>query len=94
MAASQQLQEAPSAPNLECSPGSQRRRSVASTEHLAGRDRTKMVVNNQQRYPVDDITVRTPASFFISIEKNVKLVAQGIAKVHVQGEIIHGMPIP
>jgi hypothetical protein len=60
MAASQRLQEAPSAPNMESSRSSQHRSSVASTEHPAGGDQTEMVVDNQQRYPMDDITVRTP----------------------------------
>jgi hypothetical protein len=60
IAASQWLQEPPSAPNMESSPRSQHCSSVASTEHPAGGDRTEMVADNQQRYPVDDITMRTP----------------------------------
>jgi hypothetical protein len=45
MAASQRQQEAPSVPNMERSPGSQRCSSAASTEHPAG-DRTEIVADN------------------------------------------------
>ena len=55
----QQLQEAPSVAHLESSPSSQRRSNVASTEHPDG-ERTEMVADNPQCYPVDDNTVRTP----------------------------------
>jgi hypothetical protein len=69
MVASQQLQEAPSAPNMESGPDSQRRSSIASTEHPAGGDRTEMVADNQQRYPMDDITVRTPCELLYQQRK-------------------------
>jgi hypothetical protein len=59
MADSQRQQEAPSAPDMESSPGSQHRSKAASTKHPA-KDRTEMIADNPQRYPVDDITVRTP----------------------------------
>ena len=60
MAASQpHQQEARSAANLESSPGSQRRSSVASTEHPAGGQPT-VIADEPKHYPVDDITVRTP----------------------------------
>jgi hypothetical protein len=59
MVASQQQQEAPSAANMESSPGSQCHSRIASMEYLAG-NRTEMVADNPQCYPVDDITVRTP----------------------------------
>jgi hypothetical protein len=85
MATSQQLQEAPSAPNMESSHGSQHRSSVASMEHPAGGDRTEMVAENQQHYPVDDITVRTSCELLYQQRKMVKLVAHGIAEVPDQG---------
>ena len=67
MAASSQThqQEARSAANLESSPGSQRRSSVASTEHPAG-GQPIVVADESEHYPVDDITMRNPASFYIS----------------------------
>jgi hypothetical protein len=93
MATSQRQQEAPSIPNMESSPSSQRRSSVASMEHLAG-DRNEMVVDNQQCYPMDDITVRTPCELLYQQRKKTKVVAHSIAKVPVQGGTIHGVPIP
>jgi hypothetical protein len=38
--------------------------------------------------------MRTPASFFISKGKKIKVVAHSIAKVPIQGRTIHGVPIP
>jgi hypothetical protein len=78
---------------MQSSLGFQRRSSIASTEHPAA-DRTEMVVDNQQRYPVDNITVRTPCELLYQQRKKIKVVAHGIAEVPVQGETIHGAPIP
>ena len=61
-------QEARSAANLESSPGSQRRSSVASTEHPAGGQPT-VVADESEHYPVDDITVRTPLRASVSAEE-------------------------
>ena len=59
LAASQQQQDARSVAHLDSSPGSQRRSSVASTEHPVGGQPT-VVVDESEHYPVDDITMRTP----------------------------------
>ena len=60
VASQQQQPEARSMAHLESSPaGSQRRSSVASTEHPNG-EWTEMVADNPQCYPMDDNTVRTP----------------------------------
>jgi hypothetical protein len=91
--ASHRQQEAPSVPNMESSPDSQRRSSVASTEHPAG-VRTEMVADNQQHYPMDDITVRNPCELLYQQRKKIKVVARGIAEVPAQGRTIHGASIP
>ncbi|RLN38614.1 transposon protein, putative, CACTA, En/Spm sub-class [Panicum miliaceum] len=96
LAASNPQQDAPSFPNMESNPGlgSQHRSSVASTEHPAA-DRTKMVGDNEQRrYPVDDITVRTPCELLFEQRKKIKVVAHGVAEVPIEGGTIHGAPIP
>ncbi|RLN33325.1 transposon protein, putative, CACTA, En/Spm sub-class [Panicum miliaceum] len=96
LAASKGQQDAPSVPNVESSPGlsSQRRSSVASTEHLAA-DQTEMVGDNEQRrYPVDDITVRTPCELLYQQRKKIKVVAHDVAEIPVEGGTIHGAPIP
>ena len=94
MAASQpHQQEARSAANLESNPGSQRRSSVASTEHPA-RGQPVVVADEPEHYPVDDITVRTPCELLYQQRKKIKLVAHGIAEVPVQGGTFHGRPIP
>ena len=85
-------QEARSAANLESSPGSQCRSSVASTEHPAGGQPT-VVADKSEHYPVDDISVRTPCELLYQQRKKIKLVAHGIAEVSVQGGTIHGRPI-
>ena len=66
-------QEARSAANLESSPGSQCRSSVASTEHPAGGQPT-VVADKPEHYPVDDITVRTPCELLYQQRKKIKLV--------------------
>ena len=86
-------QEARSAANLESSPGSQCRSSVASTEHPAG-SQPIVVTDESEHYPVDDITVRTPYELLYQQRKKIKLVAHGIVEVLVQGGTIHGRPIP
>ena len=76
---------------LETSPvGSQHYSSVASTEHPAT-DREETVV---ERYPMDDIAVRTPCELLYQLRKKLKVVAHGVAEVPVQGGTIHGMAIP
>ena len=59
LAASSRQQDVASVPNVESSPGSQHRSSIASTEHPAGGQPT-VVADESEHYPVDDITVRTP----------------------------------
>ena len=93
VASQQQQQEARSAAHLDSSPGSQRRSSVASTEHPAG-GRTEVVADEPQHYPVDNITVRTPCKLLYQQRKKIKLVTHGIAEVPIQGGTIHGMQIP
>ena len=74
MAASQpHQQKARSAANLESIPSSQRRSSVASTEHPA-RGQPTVVVDESEHYPVDDITVRTPCELLYQQRKKIKLV--------------------
>ena len=93
MAASQpHQQKARSAANLESIPSSQRRSSVASTEHPAG-GQPAVVADELEHYPVDDITMSTPCKLLYQQRKKIKLVAHGIAEVPVQGGTIHGMPI-
>ena len=89
LAATQQQQpEARSTAQLETSPiDSQRRSSVASTEHPAA-DREETVA---EHYPVDDIAVRTPCELLIPLRKKLKVVAHEVAEVPVQGGTIHGM---
>ena len=61
--------EARSTAQLETSPvGSQRRSSVASTEHPAA-DREETVV---EHYPVDDIAVRTPCELLFPLRKKTE----------------------
>ena len=79
----QQQQEARSTAHLESSPGSQRRSSVASTEHPAG-GQTEGVVDEPQHYPMDDIIMRTPCELLYQQRKKIKLVAHGIAEVPIQ----------
>ena len=85
LAASSRQQDAASVPNVESSPGSQHRSSVASTEPPSA---------GQQHYPVDDLIVRTPSELLYQQRKKIKVVAHGIAKVPSQGGTIHGAPIP
>ena len=76
---------------LETSPiGSQRRSSVALTEHPAA-DREETVA---EHYPVDDITVRTPYELLYQLRKKLKVVAHGVVEAPVQGGTIHDMAIP
>ena len=95
MAASSQAhqQEARSATNLESSLDSQRCSSVASAEHPAG-GQPAVVADEPEHYPMDDLIERTPCELLYLQRKKIKLVAHGVAKVHVQGGTIHGMPIP
>ena len=94
MAASKpQQQEARSAANLESSLGSHCHSSVASTEHTAG-GQPAVVADEPEHYPMDDLIERTPCELLYLQRKKIKLVAHGVAKVHVQGGTIHGMPIP
>jgi hypothetical protein len=53
-----------------------------------------MVVDNQQHYPMDDITMRTSYELLSQQRKKIKIVAHGIAEVPAQGGTIHGVPIP
>jgi hypothetical protein len=53
-----------------------------------------MVADNPQRYPVEDIIMRTPYELLYQQRKKVKLVTHDIAEVLVQGRTIHDVPIP
>ena len=64
------------------SPTSQQKSSVASTE------------NQGEWYSVDKITTRTPCELVTPVGKKTKVVAQAIAKVPIQGGLIHGVEIP
>jgi hypothetical protein len=86
-------QEARSAVNLESSPSSHRRSSIASTEHPIGGQPT-VVADESEHYPVDDISMRTPCELLYQQRKKIKPVAHDIAEVLVQGRTIHGRPIP
>jgi hypothetical protein len=44
-----------------------------------------MVADNQQHYPMDDITMRTPCELLYQQKKKIKVVANGIAEVLAQG---------
>lgn len=72
---------------MDISPAYRHRSSVASTEVPAVRPR-----DENQRYPVDEITVRTPCDLLYQVGKKLKTMAQGIAEV--PGETIHCNPIP
>src|SRR6185437_12796973 len=75
------------AANVEISPSSQRRSSVASTEHPnLGADRP--------RDPIDDITVRTQCELLVLYGKKLKVCAEGYAEVQEEGGTIHCQPIP
>lgn len=75
------------AANVEISPPSQRRSSVASTEHPnLGADRP--------RDPIDDITVRTQCELLVLYGKKLKVCAEGYAEVQEEGGTIHCQPIP
>lgn len=82
------------AANLEISPGScsHRRSSVASTELPQG-DVNELVAENQ-RHPVDDITVRTKCELLYLVGKKLKYVADGYAEVPEEGGMLHCRPIP
>ena len=43
---------------------------------------------------MDEITVRTPCELVTPIGKKIKVVAQAIVEVSVQGGLIHGVEIP
>jgi len=64
------------------SPTPQQKSSVASTE------------NQGEWYSVDKITTRTPCELVTPVGKKTKVVAQAIAKVPIQGGLIHGVEIP
>ena len=74
-------------PMWRSAPPSQRRSSVASTEHPnLGADRP--------RDPIDDITVRTQCELLVLYGKNLKVCAEGYAEVQEEGGTIHCQPIP
>lgn len=75
-------------------PASQRHSSVSSTEFQLVEESSNMVAGNNEHYPVDDITVRTPHELLTPVRKTVKVVAHGIVEVLVLGGTIHGMQIP
>ena len=93
VASQQQQQKTIPAAHLESSLGSQRRSSITFTEHAA-LDRTKVVADGPQHYPMDDIIARTPCELLYQQRKKIKLVTHGIAEVPIQGGTIHGMQIP
>jgi hypothetical protein len=81
-----QRSDQPSA-NVEFSTPSQRRSSVASTEHpTLGADKT--------RDPIDDIPVRTQCELLVPYGKKLKVCAEGYAEVQEEGRTIHCQPIP
>ena len=65
-------------------------------EHRSSVASTGQQVNETagQRYPVDDITVRSPCELLIQVRQKEKVVAQGIAEVPIDGGTIHGQTIP
>ena len=64
------------------SPTSQQKSNAASTE------------NQGEWYSVAEITARTPCELVTPVGKKTKVVAQAIAKVPIQGGLIHGVEIP
>ncbi|RCV25390.1 hypothetical protein SETIT_5G162700v2, partial [Setaria italica] len=76
--------------NVDVSPY-QHRSSVASTEAPAGGP-SDMVEDNQ-RHPMDDITVRVPCEFVNPVKNKLILVSYGVTEQPTKGQRIHGVEI-
>ena len=75
------------AANVEISPPSQRRSSVASIEH-------PILCADRPRDPIDNITVRTQCELLVLYGKKLKVCAEGYAEVQEEGGTIYCQLIP
>jgi len=96
-ALSQRTIGAPQAPDVVISPTIQRRSSCASTaapDVQAQQLQIEAPAPEQQRYPVDDITIPTTCELHVRVKNISVQVAHGSALPVNPASTIHGMPIP
>ena len=96
-ALSQRTIGAPQAPDVVISPTIQRRSSCASTaapDVQAEQLQIEAPAPEQQRYPVDDITIPTTCEVHVRVKNISVQVAHGSALPVNPASTIHGMPIP
>ena len=92
-------QQSQQGPTDEMSPSTKRKSSVASTDAAPATTETTAPAKeaappaspeNQERYPVDDITVRSACELLAQVRNKMILVAYGVAEIPAPGDSITG----
>ena len=91
-ALSQRTTGAPQAPDVVISPADQRRSSCASTAPIDVQ--AEVLAPEQQRYPVDDITIPTTCELHVRVKNISVQVAHGSVLPVNPASTINGMTIP
>ena len=96
MSQQQQTQPVPPEPNVAVDHLSQRKSSCASTDVPVETTGIQAAVEATapQRFPVDEITQRTPCDLHTTIKNLMFTVAYGTAMPTQPGDVYHGQQIP
>ena len=97
MCQQQQAQAVPPEPNSVADHVSQRKSSCASTDVAVAKAtgiQAAVEATAPQRFPVDEITQRTPCDLQTAIENLMFTVAYGTAMPTQPGDVYHGQQIP
>ena len=97
MSKQQQAQMVPPEPNVTADDMSQQKSSCASTDVAVAeptRIQAAVEATALQRFPVDEITQRTPCDLQTAVKNLMFTVAYGTAMPTEPGDVYHGQQIP